>query len=207
MDHLDLVKVFGAFFAIMNPFVNLPIFLSLTDQASAAEQRRLACQASLASALICGIILLFGHQLIGFFGISISDFRIAGSLVLGSIAWSMLHGHESSSHHGSDPEKQTMPEQNIAFYPMAFPMIVGPGTMATLIIYSSHANSITELGIIAAIVAAVLSILFLVLFFAAQLGQFLGDSLRVIMKRIMGMILLSISVDMGIAGIKAVFNL
>lgn len=205
MDLAELTKAFGAFFAIMNPFVNLPIFLSLTSGFTVAQQRSLAFKTTVFSAIMCAIILLAGQQIISFFGIGIDGFRIAGGIVLGHIAWSMLNGHDITSHYGTEGEKDHLADlSGLAFYPITFPMIVGPGTIATLIIYAGHAKGSVGLVSVGGVVAVILAILFVVLFFASFFGKALSDTMRVIMTRLMGMILLSIAVEMGVAGLKAV---
>lgn len=205
MDYVELTKAFGAFFAIMNPFVNLPIFLALTAGLTVAQQRSLAIKITFFSAIMCAIILFAGQQIIGFFGITIDQFRIAGGIVLAHIAWSMLNGQDITSHHGTNGEKEDMADlSGLAFYPITFPMIVGPGTIATLIIYAAHSKGVEGLIPIGGVVAAILSILFVVLFFASSFGKVLSDTMRVIMTRLMGMILLAIAVEMFVAGVKAV---
>lgn len=206
MELAIITKAFGAFFAIMNPFVNLPIFLSLTDGYSVKQQRALSIKIALFSFIMCAIILLAGQQIIDFFGVTIDQFRIAGGLVLAHIAWSMLNGSNIDSHHGKDGEQTHMADlSSLAFYPITFPMIVGPGTIASIIIYASHANGTEGLMSIAAVIAAVLLILFIVLFFASSFAKILSDTMRVIMTRLMGMILLAIAVEMVVAGFKSVF--
>lgn len=205
MDYTELTKAFGAFFAIMNPFVNLPIFLALTAGFTVAQQRTLAFKITCFSAIMCVVILFSGQKIIGFFGITVDQFRIAGGIVLAHIAWSMLNGSSIASHHGTDEEKGQMADLSaLAFYPITFPMIVGPGTIATLIIYTSHTKSIEDLFAIGGIVGLILAMLFVVLFFASFFGKVLSDTMRVIMTRLMGMILLAISVEMVVAGVKAV---
>jgi multiple antibiotic resistance protein len=205
MDYAELTKAFGAFFAIMNPFVNLPIFLALTAGFTVAQQRGLAVKITIFSTIMCAIILFAGQKIIGFFGITIDQFRIAGGIVLAHIAWSMLNGQSITSHHGTDDEKDHMADlSGLAFYPITFPMIVGPGTIATLIIYAGHAKTMSGLLSVGMIVAAILAILFVVLFFASFFGKVLSDTMRVIMTRLMGMILLAIAVEMVVAGLTAV---
>lgn len=205
MDTGEIAKAFGAFFAIINPFVNLPIFLSLTTGFTVAQQRTLALKVAIFSAIMCGVILLIGNDILNFFGVTIDQFRIAGGIVLAHISWSMLNGEGAKSHHGTEDEKESMEDlSSLAFYPLAFPMIVGPGTIATLIIYTSHASEMGGLPIVGAIVGAVLAILFAVLFFASNVGKLLSETMRSIMTRIMGMILLAISVEMIVAGGTAV---
>ncbi len=205
MSQVELIKAFGAFFAIMNPFVNLPIFLALTAGFTIAQQRALALRVALFSVIMAAIILVAGQAILGFFGVSVDQFRIAGGAVLAHIAWSMLNGQGISSHHGSQDEQPDMQALSaLAFYPLTFPMIIGPGTIATLIIYAGHAKDVTGLVEVGGVVAAILLILGVVFFFASLFGKVLTGTLRVIMSRLMGMILLAIAVDMLVAGIKAV---
>ncbi|PID36810.1 MAG: antibiotic resistance protein MarC [Rhodobacterales bacterium] len=205
MDKIELTKAFGAFFAIMNPFVNLPVFLALTTGFTVAQQRQLAAKITLFSAIMCAVILLGGQAIIGFFGITVDQFRIAGGVVLAHIAWTMLNGKEAASHHGTGTERKQMEDLSaLAFYPVTFPMIVGPGTIATLIIYAGHAKGVEDLIGIGAVVAIILAMLFAVMFFAAFFGKMLTQTMRVIMTRLMGMILLAIAVEMIVDGAKAV---
>ncbi len=205
MDYTELSKAFGAFFAIMNPFVNLPIFLALTDGYSVTQQRALAVKIAIFSAIMCVVILFTGGRIIAFFGITVDQFRIAGGAVLAHIAWSMLNGGNIASHHGTGQEKDQMSDlSSLAFYPITFPMIVGPGTIATLIIYAGHAKGVDGYLSLGAVVAVILGMLFAVLFFASFFGKVLSNTMRVIMSRLMGMILLAIAVEMIVAGVKAV---
>lgn len=204
MEYALIVKAFGAFFAIMNPFVNLPIFLSMTESYSVAQQRVLAGKIALFSLIMCAVILLAGNQIIGFFGISVDEFRVAGGIVLAHIAWSMLNGSTAASHHGTNSERDSMADlSGLAFYPITFPMVVGPGTIATIIIYAGHSTSFSALLSIGFVIAVILGLLFGVLFFASFFGKVLTDTMRTIMTRLMGMILLAIAVEMMFAGAKA----
>ena len=206
MDAIELTKAFGTFFAIINPFVNLPIFLALTTGFTVPQQRSLAIKVALFSAVMCAVLLLLGNNIIVFFGITVDQFRIAGGIVLAHIAWSMLNGNTITSHHGTETEQSQMASLSaLAFYPITFPMIVGPGTIATLIIYAGHAKGAGGLLEVGAVVGVILAMLLAVLFFASFFGKVLSDTMRVIMTRLMGMILLSIAVEMIVAGLAAVF--
>jgi len=204
MEYPELVKAFGAFFAIMNPFLSLPFFLALTTGFTVGQQRVLAVKITIYSAVMCAAILFAGQAIIGFFDITVDQFRIAGGAVLAHIAWSMLNGAGIASHHGSDEEKEQMSDlSGLAFYPITFPMIVGPGTIATLIIYTAHTDNVDGLLAIGAVVGIILAMLFVVLFCAAQIGKVISDTMRVITTRVMGMILLAISVAMIVAGVTS----
>ncbi len=204
MDKGFAITYFGALFAIMNPLVNLPIFLGLTGDMSVAEQRRTALQVTFYCAISCAIVGLGGQQILSFFGITVDDFRVAGGIVLAGIALHMLNGSGSPAHEGSNSEKgHQEATENIAFYPMTFPMIVGPGGITTLVIFLQQAKSPADYISYSVVTALVIGMLGVTLFFSSAIGKRLSVTMRVIMQRIMGMILLAISVSMIAAGLKA----
>jgi membrane protein, marC family len=141
-----------------------------------------------------------------FFGIGITAFRIAGGIVLLVIGLSMLNGTGSSAHTGTKGEQEHLSQTpDVAFYPMAFPVIAGPGTITTLVILTGQAKGAAGYASIAAALLAVLAGLGVVLFLAGNIGHYLSQTLRSVMTRLMGMILAAIAVQMVIVGLKAAF--
>jgi len=206
MEPTFAIKFFGALFAIMNPVVNLPIFLSLTDGLAVAEQRRLARRVVLYAGTLCVIVAVLGQQILALFGIDIESFRVAGGLVLLGIGWTMLNGQRSASHAGTSAEReQQATATNVAFYPMAFPILVGPGTMTALLVFLHQAHTPLNYAAYAAVIAVVLAILGITLTYAAAIGARLSETLRTIMIRIMGMILLAIAIQMIVEGLAKLF--
>lgn len=199
------VTFFGALFAIMNPLVNLPLFLSLTAGYDPAEQRRAGMAVTFYSTIMCAVIALVGPQLLEFFGVTVDDFRVAGGLVLAGIAFTMLNGGGNAAHEGGSAEKVQQPHESIAFYPMTFPMVVGPGTITALIVFLREATTDEARLVYAGVVLSVLLMQGVVLYFASAIGARLSATLRVIMSRLMGMILLAIAVGMLVAGLRALF--
>lgn len=206
MDTALFVKALAGFFAIMNPFVALPMFLSFTGGAELRAQRRTALRVALYSAVLAAVIMAAGSPVLGFFGISVDDFRVAGGVVLLMIGLGMLNGNGPTSHTGTAAEQEHHSQiADISFYPMAFPMIVGPGTITTIIVLTGQAHDVTQYVGVAAALAAVIAILAVVLFFAGSIGHLLSQTLRVIMTRLMGMVLAAIAVEMLVAGLSSLF--
>lgn len=207
LDSEFFVEAFGALFAIMNPFLVLPMFLSLTDGATAGEQRATGLRVVFFAAILCAVIAAAGTTVLDFFGISVNDFRVGGGLVLLLMGLNMLQGERNTAHQGTPVERKFQEElSTISFYPLAFPMAVGPGTITVLILYSFRAGSnMPRVAALVAAVAAVLLILGMVLFFAAAIGHILSQNLRAIITRLMGMILIAIAVSMVAAGLKVLF--
>lgn len=207
MDVALFVKALGGFFAIMNPFVALPMFLTLTSDYDQKRQRRTAIRVALYSLVMAAVILVGGPAILGFFGVEVNHFRVAGGIVLMTIALGMLHG--SSAAHSGSKEEQAQHQQtqtadtDVSFYPLTFPMILGPGTITAIIVFANQAQGFPGYAAVVAPLLIVLALLFIVLWFAPVIGHRMSQTLRVIMTRLMGMILAAIAVEMVIAGLQA----
>jgi multiple antibiotic resistance protein len=198
------LRFFGALFAIMNPLMVLPLFLALTDRFSASEQRRTALAVTGYAAIMCAVIGVAGSSILAFFGVRLDDFRIAGGLVLAIIALNMLNGAGNPAHEGGSSETvEPARVDAVAFYPLTFPMIIGPGTITTLLVFVQEVKSPTGFAVFVAVVAIMLALLGTALYFAASIGEHLSATLRIIISRVMGMILLAIAVGMFTSGLKA----
>ncbi|WP_170603792.1 MarC family protein [Ruegeria arenilitoris] len=203
MDTTLAVGFFGALFAIMNPVTNLPVYLSVTDGLQPAEQRKVAIKTITCCLVLGGTFAAIGNQALGLFGISVDDLRVAGGLVVLMIGLNMLNGTQSTSHHGTEGERQSYPEpETVAFYPLAFPILVGPGTITTLILYAHHIKNATDIIVYASVFLIVLLLLFVTFWNASTLAKHLSVHARVIMSRFMGMILSAIAIGMIAAGLK-----
>lgn len=205
MDMPLLVKALGGFFAIMNPFVALPLFLSMTAGYDVARQRRTALRVAMFSLVMAVVILVSGTTLLGMFGVDVNDFRVAGGIVLMTIALGMLNGG-SSAHAGSSDEQQHQQQHaetsDVAFYPMTFPMIVGPGTITTIVVFTGQAHDVSGYLAVGVALVLVLALLTLVLWFAPTIGRHTSQTLQTIMTRLMGMILAAIAVSMVVDGLE-----
>ena len=204
MDTDFLVRAGGGLFAIMNPFSNLPVFLSLTSDQTDAEMRRTALAVTVLTAVMAAIVLVSGDAVLKFFGIGIDDFRLAGGLVLLLIGLGMLSGHDSTAHHGTNSEKATVAEMNqVAFYPMTFPILVGPGTITTILIFTGQADTREEHLAIWIALGGIIALIGIVFSLGSFIGKLMSQTLRSIMTRLMGMILAAIAVEMITDGLKA----
>ncbi len=204
MDSVFAIKLFGALFAIMNPISNLPVFLSVTEGAPVPVQRQIALKVALFALIMGAVIALAGNQVLTLFGISIDDFRVAGGIVVLMIGLGMLHGTDNSTHHGSSSEQAAYPDAaTVAFYPLTFPIIIGPGTITTLIVFWGQASGPADKITFGLVFGALVAMLAVAFWFAADLGRLLSASARVIMSRLMGMILAAIAIDMIATGLKA----
>lgn len=200
------IKVFTALFAIMNPVANVPVFLSLTSGASDAERRKVAVTALIAVSIGCVVAAVAGSSILGMFGVSIDDFRLAGGLLVLLIALSMLHGTASTQHASTEQESKTVAAtDSVAIYPLAIPLLLGPGTIATMIVLGHSAVSGGKELAFTAGLAAFLLLLAASMLSAPFIGHYLSPRVTAITQRLMGMILAAIAVDMMMSSLRASF--
>lgn len=203
MDIAFFLKVFAALFAIMSPVANLPVFLALTSDRDAAGQRAVALTATFG--LIAGSVIVFfgGEAILALFGISIDGFRLAGGLLILLIALSMLHGGESSAQAGTDEEQEHhRTRDNPGIYPLTVPMLLGPGSISTIIIFREQARGAAQEIALAAALAAMVAVFAATFFAAPMLSRILSRTAISIMSRLMGMILAAIAMEMMVTSLK-----
>jgi multiple antibiotic resistance protein len=203
MDQVLFLKLFAALFAIMNPIANLPVFLSLTADKGPGFERKVALTVLVGLAVGSAIIGLTGDMLLKVFGISVDAFRLAGGFLILLIALNLISGEKSKAHHGTDAEREHHAEQdNPAIYPLTIPILLGPGSISTMIIYRGQVTNISgEIAYAAAITAAI-AVLVGTFFAAPFLSRFLGQTATSVMSRIMGMILAAIAMEMMVGSLK-----
>lgn len=203
MDQEFAIKFYGAMLAVMNPFVILPIFLGMTEGLTGTERRKIVLRITFFAAVMSTAVALAGQQILSFFSIGIDDFRVAGGALMLMIGFSMLNGRDSTAHRGTEREREHQVNlDDIAFYPMTFPMCVGPGTITALILFMQEAHATGTYLTYTVVVVASLIGLGVVLYFGEAIGRRLSRTIRVIMTRMMGMILTAIAVAMVTSGLK-----
>jgi multiple antibiotic resistance protein len=197
------ITVFLAFFAIMNPVANTPVFIGLTDGDTAAVKRQVAFKALLIAFVIVLVFCLFGRMLFELFGITLPAFRIAGGALVALVGFQMLHGAPSRVHHpGDDASAADDSALGVAVSPLAMPILAGPGTLATAMNFSATGNT-TEI-IITIAMFAVLCLITYVFFVAGQrLVGLIGKNGINVVTRLMGLILAVIGTQMAIVGLHA----
>ncbi len=197
---------FIALFALLNPLLAIPVFLGLTGDFSAGERQRTAAVASLATLAALIVAALIGDQVLDIFGIHVPAFQIAGGLIVLTIALGMLKGEEEDA--GAKEaieEKAASPGKSIAVYPLAIPLLAGPGAFVTTIVFSSRVDSLADFVTLSLAIAAIIVVIWLSMAFAGTAARFLNKTAISIGTKILGILLAAVSVEMIISGIDAHF--
>ncbi len=199
MEWTEIVKFFAALFAIMNPVGNIPVFLSVSEGRADAERARIAAVAASAVAVILVTCVLVGAVLLDAFQISIAGLRTAGGLIVLSIAYSLLHAKPSGMHHApGDAQAQDDP----AVYPLALPLMAGPGAIATTIVFAHEASGAAAHAALIGVAVVMAALSYVAMRLAVPASRLLGAQGMNIITRLMGIILAAIAVQMIFAGAR-----
>jgi len=203
-------SIFMGFFAIMNPIANTPVFLGLTADADAATRRRIATRALIFSFLVVLFFCAAGKMIFGLFGITLPAFRVTGGALVALVGFHMLQGGQHSTVHqpnATDLQKCLEAELEIAFTPLAMPILAGPGTIATAMNYAS-AGTVADFALTVSAFGVLCAITYAFFLSGEQIVRFLGENGVKVITRFMGLILAVIGVQMlinGVAGAVAAF--
>ena len=198
------IAVLARLFSIVNPFGVVPMFLTMTSGYEEKARKRLVLSTSL---YFIGILLVFfwaGAYILSFFGLSINALRIAGGIVILNSAFA-LQNDKFAENRGVDEsiQKKAMESHDIAFSPLAMPMLSGPGSISLLIGFFAEYEKLEERLLITGVILIVGLITYLVLRSAPLLFRLLGEGGLKAGSRIMAFITMAIGVQYIISGIVA----
>lgn len=187
-------------FVIVNPFGNVPLFISLTQKFTTVERRNAIAKSVVIATAILLVFALIGKFLFDLLNVTLDSLRIAGGLLLLAIAFDMLMGRSPASKIDPDEERES-----VAVTPMATPLLAGPGAMATVMILMNEAGTTIEKGsIMIAILIAMAAAFLIVINCDWVYGAIKKDGARVLTK-IMGIVLATIAVEMMVNGLLHAF--
>lgn len=203
--NLDLeffILCFSSLFALINPIGNVPIFITITENYSQKERNKIALKAVIFSLLVLVIFALIGDIIFSFYGITIHAFRIAGGILLFKISLDMVESKRSRTRTTPSEMEEAEEKDDVAYTPLGIPLIAGPGSIASIMILSSEAeNNLDKLTLFLTLVI-VLFATFIIFKLSKFLSNYFGKSGLRIMQRIMGLILLVISIEFILKGIQ-----
>jgi multiple antibiotic resistance protein len=204
---LDLfISAFVTLFVVIDPPGCAPIFAGLTSGAPPAATRRMAWRASWIAAVILVVFALFGERLLGALHIELNSFRIAGGIMLFLIAIDMVFEKRTERREKRAEEVRTAAEvEDVSVFPLAIPMIAGPGSIATVMLLMARAEGTEATMVILAALAAVMVLCFLALLAAAPLMRLVGAKAEAVVTRLLGVLLAALAAQYVIDGLRAVF--
>ncbi|HWH17184.1 MAG TPA: MarC family protein [Allosphingosinicella sp.] len=201
------VSAFVTFFVVIDPPGCAPIFASLTHGCPPAQRRSMAIRAVLIAAAILLFFGLLGEDLLRALGISLAAFRIAGGIMLFLIALEMVFERRTRRRESRAQEINATPEhEDVSVFPMAIPMIAGPGSIASIMLLMARGEGLTGSLVVLGSLLAVLLLTLIALLAAGPMMRLLGHKVETMITRILGVILAALAAQFVIDGISISFS-
>lgn len=191
-------------FFVVDPLAAAPIFLSMTVNDSALHKRNTALRASFATFVILALFAAVGGLIFRLLGISLGAFRIAGGLLLFLLAVDMLRAQRSRQRTSPEEETEGADKPDISLFPLAIPMLAGPGSISTVMVLVSRSEHFWHYGIILLAIAITATGVYFTLTGALFIERRLGQTGLNVLQRVMGLILAAVAVQFVLEGIETV---
>ena len=199
------VSAFVTFLVVIDPPGCAPIFASVTSGATPQHRRAMAFRSVLIAAGILIFFGLLGRDLLHALGISLNSFRIAGGLLLFLIAVDMVFEKRTERREDRAEEVAREKPEDISVFPMAIPMIAGPGSIASVMLMMARSDTWTERFIVWGALGATLILTLICLLLAGPLMKLIGHKMEAMVTRLLGVILAALAVQFVIDGIRRSF--
>ncbi|MGI3185042.1 MarC family protein [Nioella aestuarii] len=195
----DAITAFVALFVVIDPIGLSPMFIAITSGMGTRARRAIAIRSCIVAFVLLTIFGLAGEAVLNFLGISLAAFRIAGGLLLFLTALDMLFERRKQRRQGQADAPHA---EDPSVFPLAMPLIAGPGAIATMILLTGSAGSATGVAMVHGVMLAVILVVFLLFLLAGPMEKMLGPVGINVVTRLLGMLLAALSVQFVIDGIR-----
>lgn len=199
------VYALTSIFVIVNPVGAMFTFMSLTSDRDYKERVKIGSRSVLIAFLVAIVFAIGGEIILRFFGVTVDSLRVAGGIILFKVALDMVYAKTSGESFTEAERKDAKEREDISVFPVAMPLLTGPGTITTVIVVIRSVPSI-ELKMVALLaIFATFLITFLMFRFSNELSKILGVTVTLVFTRIMGLLLGAIAINFLATGIKNIF--
>jgi multiple antibiotic resistance protein len=205
MDFKPLITLL----AIVNPLACVPFFIHYTQGFNRAQRQRTVLISSFTAFAVIAASALLGLQILEFFGISLASFQVGGGMLLLTSALSMLNAQPAEARANADEvqsaEAKAAVGASIAVVPLTIPLLTGPATMSTVVIYAEKAKTFFQMGSLVGYGVVIGLATALCFSLAAPIARVLGQTGINVMTRLMGLILAALAVEVMADGLHKLF--
>ncbi|MDD3247457.1 MAG: MarC family protein [Methanosarcina sp.] len=201
------IYVFSSIFVIVSPIGGVVTFISLTSQMTRKDKNDVAKKAVILACVIALFFAITGSMILNIFSISVDSLRVAGGLLLFSIAFDMMHAKVSRESITEEEITQSQEREDIWVFPIALPLLTGPGTISTVIVLMGMADGVPQKAIVLISIIFTFIICLFVFLFSRRIHKFIGYNGMLVFTRLMGLLLAALAVDLTATGIINIFGL
>lgn len=204
---MDLLKPLIALLAIVNPVGIVPFFIHFTQTFSPAQRRKTIRISSFTAFVVIATSALAGLKIIEFFGISLASFQVGGGILLLISSLAMLNAQpaETKPADVSEGNEKVDAGASIAVVPLTIPLLTGPATISTVVIYAEKTRHVWELAVLVGYGLVIAAVTFLAFSAAGRIARVLGRTGINVMTRLMGLILAAMAVELLADGLMKLF--
>lgn len=200
-----LLEAFVTLFVTVDPLGLAPLFIGLTAGMTSEDRRKVAWRATAIATTILVAFALAGGKLLALMGISLPAFRIAGGLLLFSTAFQMVFSQKEPRDKTDADRAVTLDHiRDIAAFPLAIPLLAGPGAISASILAASKAPTLAAYGAFLGLIAAVMALCLAVFVAAEPIDRRIGETGRTVIGRLLGLLLAALAVQFVADGVKAI---
>ena len=206
-SRMDLYKPLIALLAIVNPIGVIPFFIHFTQGFNRQQRQHTIRVAAFSACIVIGVSALAGLQIIQFFGISLASFEVGGGMLLLMSALQMLNAQPAESRSGDITEGSDKADAgaSIAIVPLTIPLLTGPATISTMVIYAEKTRHWWELGVLVAYGVVIGAAVWIAFSLSGRIGRVLGKTGISVMTRLMGLLLTALAVEVMSDGLLKLF--
>ncbi len=196
---------FATLFVTADPVGLVPIFIAIAGRHSVADQRAIALRATVIAGIILIAFAILGDSILGFFGVRIPAFEIAGGMLLFVIGFQMVFSQGEAKREGPAAPPAEVDLTQIAVFPLAIPMISGPGSISATVLLATHEDKgLTERIMLIGVILVLMAITYAAMLLAHPINRVLGNTGRVVITRLLGVILAAMAIDFIVRGLTKI---
>ena len=201
------IYAFTTIFVVVSPISGVVTFISLTSKMTREDKNAIAKKSVILACLIALFFAITGSMILNLFSVSVDSLRVAGGLLLFSIAFDMMHAKVSRESITEEEISESQEREDIWIFPIGLPLLTGPGTISTVIVLMGGAGTLEQkLGILLSIILTFVLCLYIFLF-SRRIHKFIGYNGMLVFTRLLGLLLAALAVDLTATGIINIFHL
>jgi multiple antibiotic resistance protein len=201
------IYTFTSIFVVVSPISGVVTFISLTSKMTPDDKNEIAKKSVTLACIIALFFAITGSVILNLFSVSVDSLRVAGGILLFSIAFDMMHAKISRESITDEEISQSQERTDIWIFPIGLPLLTGPGTISTVIVLMESTQTIEQKIIILISIILTFVICLYVFLFSRMIHKFLGYNGMLVFTRLMGLLLAALAVDLISTGIIDIFNI